>query len=171
MNRTVTDAAIILGVMTGIDPSDPATEASAGKSFDDYTQFLNRDGLRNAHIGVLRNPFGVPLSGDNGEVDATFNHAVAEMRKRGALITDPVSIDGSEADITTFMTVDLYRAKPGLNGYFAAFGASAPLHSLADIIAASQQPGILNKVRPATLQALTEAQRLGDLTDPAYCPR
>ena len=168
MTRTVTDAAIILGVMTGIDPNDPATEASAGKSFTDYTQFLHRDGLRNAHIGVLRNLFGLPLSGDNGEVDAAFNHAVAEMRERGALITDPVSIDGSEADITTFVTVDSYWLKPGLNGYFATFGAGAPVHSLAEIIAASEQPGISSKVRPATLQALIEAQSLGDLTDPAY---
>ena len=42
------------------------------------------------------------------------------------------------------------------------------MHSLAEIIAASEQPGISNKVRPATLQALIEAQSLGDLTDPAY---
>ena len=66
------------------------------------------------------------------------------------------------------MTVNSYLFKPGLNDYFAAFGASAPVHSLADVIAASQQPGISNKVRPATLQALIEAQKLGDLTDPAY---
>ena len=168
MTRSVTDAAIILGVMAGIDPDDPATEASAGKSFTDYTQFLNRDGLRNAHIGVLRTLFGAPLSGDNNEVDAAFNQAVAEMQKRGALITDPVSIDGSEADITNLVTVNSCLFKPGLNDYFATFGASAPVHSLADIIAASQQPGISNKVRPATLQALIEAQKLGDLTDPAY---
>jgi amidase len=168
MTRTVTDAAIILGVMVGIDPNDPATEASAGKSFTDYTQFLDRDGLRDAHIGVLRNLFGEPLSGDNDEIDATFNQAVAEMQKYGALITDPVSIDGGEADLTTLVTVNSYWFKPGLNDYFATFGASAPVHSLADIIAASEQPGISNKVRPATLQALTEAQNLGDLTDPAY---
>lgn len=168
MTRTVTDAAIILGVMTGIDPNDPATEASAGKSFAKYTQFLHRDGLRNAHIGVLRTLFGMPLSGDNGEIDATFNHAVADMRERGALITDPVSIDGSEADITTLMTVNLYWAKPSLDSYFATFGAGAPVHSLAEVIAASEQPEISNKVRPATLQALIEAQKLGDLSDPAY---
>ena len=168
MTRTVTDAAIILGVMAGIDPNDPATEASAGKSFTDYTPFLDRDGLRNAHIGVLRNLFGMPLSGDNDEVDATFNHAVAEMQKRGALITDPVSIDGSEADITALMTVNPYWFRPGLSDYFATFGASAPVHSLADVITASEQPGISDKVRPATLQNLIAAQKLGDMTDPAY---
>jgi amidase len=168
MTRTVTDAAILLGVMAGIDPDDPATEASAGKSFTDYTQFLDRDGLRNAHIGVVRSLFGKSLSGDNGEVDATFNHAVAEMRRRGALITDSVSIDGSETIVTTFSNLDGYWLKPGLDGYFAEFGANAPVHSLADIIAASEKPGIVDKIRPATLHALIDLQKLGGLTDPAY---
>ena len=111
MTRTVTDAAIILGVMAGTDPNNSATEASVGKSFSDYTQFLHRNGLRNARIGVLRNLFGMSLSGDNGGIDATFNHAVAKMRARGARITDPVSINGSEADITTLMTVDFILVK------------------------------------------------------------
>ena len=138
-------------------------------SFKDYTQFLNRNGLRNAHIGVLRNLFGKTLSGDNDEIDTTFNQAVAEMQKHGALVTDPVSIGGSEADVTTLTTVNSYWFKPGLNDYFATFGVSAPVHSLADIITASEQPGISDKIRPATLQALIEAQKLGDLTDPAAC--
>jgi amidase len=99
MTRTVTDAAIILGVMTGIDPNDPATEASAGKSFNDYTQFLDRHGLHAARIGVLRSLFGTSLSGDNPEVDATFNNAVAEMQRQGAVITDPVSIAGGETEL------------------------------------------------------------------------
>jgi amidase len=125
MARTVTDAAIILGVMTGIDPNDPATEASAEKSFNDYTQFLDLNSLNGARIGVLRSLFGISLSGDNPEVDATFNNAVAEMQRQGAVITDPVSIAGGETEMAAVGTANSYWVKPGLNDYFAVFGESA----------------------------------------------
>src|SRR5216684_5404079 len=52
--RTVADAAAVLGALVGLDPRDPATQASAGKFFTDYTQFLNPDGLRGARIGFTR---------------------------------------------------------------------------------------------------------------------
>ena len=42
MARTVRDAAILLGALTGIDPDDPATAASDGKSFTDYTPISGR---------------------------------------------------------------------------------------------------------------------------------
>src|SRR4029453_3662645 len=54
MTRTVRDAAILLGALTGVDPRDPATAASAGKSQTDYTQFLDADGFKGARIGVTR---------------------------------------------------------------------------------------------------------------------
>ena len=155
MTRTVTDAAIILGVMAGVDPNDPATEASAGKSFADYTQFLDPNGLHGARVGVVRSVFGTPLSGDNPDVDATFNNAVAEMQRQGAVITDPVSIAGGETEMAAVSTADSYWVKPGLNDYFAAFGESAPVHSLADVIAASEQPGVVDKVQPSVLVSRT----------------
>ena len=50
MCRTVRDAAILLGALTGVDPDDPATAASAGKSQTDYTQFLRSERTqRRAH--------------------------------------------------------------------------------------------------------------------------
>ena len=42
MARTVTDAVILLGAMTGEDPRDKATFASRGKGYVDYTQFLDK---------------------------------------------------------------------------------------------------------------------------------
>ena len=52
--RTVTDAAIILGVIAGYDPNDPTTVYSVGQVPDSYTSFLRRDGLKGARIGVPR---------------------------------------------------------------------------------------------------------------------
>ena len=57
MTRTVEDAAIALEIMAGTDPSDPATLESEGKVPDNYTQFLNKDALKGARIGVARDFF------------------------------------------------------------------------------------------------------------------
>src|SRR3984885_180667 len=86
MCRTVRDAAILLGALTGIDPDDPATTASSGKSYTDYTQFLvpTKPGAR---IGVVRKYFGF-----NEQVDALMEQAISVMRKNGAVIVDPADI-------------------------------------------------------------------------------
>ncbi|MGH9881966.1 MAG: amidase family protein, partial [Pyrinomonadaceae bacterium] len=68
MARTVTDAAILLGALAGVDPRDSATKTSARKSQSDYSKFLDRDGLRGARIGVARKYFGF-----NDHVDKVMN--------------------------------------------------------------------------------------------------
>src|SRR5206468_7731361 len=52
--RNVTDAAVLLGAATGVDPRDAATSAQTGHAFTDYTRFLNDHALRGARIGVWR---------------------------------------------------------------------------------------------------------------------
>ena len=54
MTRNVTDAAVLLGAATGIDPADDATDDQAGNAFRDYTQFLDDEALDGARIGVWR---------------------------------------------------------------------------------------------------------------------
>src|SRR6266566_2876257 len=87
MARSVADAAILLGALTGIDPRDPATKASQGKSFTDYTQFLDRNGLKGVRLGVVRKNFGF-----NDHVDKLLNDLLAEMKKLGAVVVDPAEI-------------------------------------------------------------------------------
>ena len=86
MGRSVADAAILLGALTGIDPRDLATQESEGHSYNDYTQFLDADGLSGARIGVLRNYFG-----SNPEADAVIESAIRLMHELGAYIVDPAS--------------------------------------------------------------------------------
>ncbi len=88
MCRTVRDAAILLGALTGVDPNDSATAASDGKFFQDYTQFLNADGLQGARIGVLRKAFGF-----NPRVDKLMEAALEVMKKQGATLIDPVEFE------------------------------------------------------------------------------
>jgi amidase len=52
MARTVTDAAILLGALVGVDPADAVTLESRGKSAVDYTKFLNVAGLSGKRIGI-----------------------------------------------------------------------------------------------------------------------
>src|SRR5258708_5645600 len=86
MARSVYDVALALGFMTGIDPKDPLTDKSIGLSYSDYTRFLDKDSLKGARIGILRENLG-----KDPEVEAIFNHAVAELKSLGAVIIDPVS--------------------------------------------------------------------------------
>ena len=78
MCRTVRDAAIMLGALTGVDPRDSATANSQGKSFTDYAQFCDPDGLKGARIGVARKYFGF-----NDAVDALMEQSLDVMKQAG----------------------------------------------------------------------------------------
>jgi len=58
MARSVTDIAVALGQLTGVDPNDEATRKSEGKFQTDYTQYLNADALEGARIGLVRDFMG-----------------------------------------------------------------------------------------------------------------
>src|SRR5262249_23672544 len=84
MARTVTDAAILLGAMTGEDGRDPATTVTSGRPRIDYTTFLDAGGLRGARIGVARER----VTGQNGRVDVLFEAAIEAMAEAGAVLVD-----------------------------------------------------------------------------------
>lgn len=129
MARTVTDAAILLGALTGIDDDDAITNESSGKSFADYTQFLDVNGLKGARIGVPRKYFGF-----NDQVDKLINASIEEMRKLGAVIVDPAEIETMGKFDDTELEVLLYELKADLNKYLASLGARAPVRSLKEVI-------------------------------------
>ena len=94
MGRTVRDMTELLDVMVGYDSEDPITALGYGKSPVSYTKYLDKDGLKGARIGVIRQVFGdktQPDSDDFKQVDAVFNKAVAEMEAAGATII-PIEI-------------------------------------------------------------------------------
>jgi amidase len=129
MCRTLLDAAILLGALSGADPEDSATAASHGKSFTDYTHFLDANGLHGARIGVVRKYFGF-----NDAVDALMGQALDVLKTSGAEIVDPADIEtigktGKNEDI-----VLLYELKADLNAYLARLGPSAPVHTLKEVI-------------------------------------
>src|SRR5581483_8952035 len=100
MARTVTDLAKLLDVMVGYDPEDPVTAMGVGKAPESYTKFLDKDGLKGARIGVIREAFGNgsdPASEDFKKVDAAFQKAVAELKAAGAQLVDPIVIPDLKA--------------------------------------------------------------------------
>jgi amidase len=95
MARTVRDVAILLDAMVGYDAEDPVTALGVGKVHGSYTKYLNKDGLKGARIGVLRESIGSdsePGSEDFQKVDAAFQKNVAELKAAGAVVVDPIVI-------------------------------------------------------------------------------
>ncbi len=129
MTRTVADAAALLGVLAGADPRDPATSSGAGKAAPDYTKFLDASGLRSARIGVARKFFGFLPA-----VDKIMETALAELKKQGAVLVDPVEIPMDKEFGETELLVLLYELKADLNAYLKSLGPQAPVKTLAEVI-------------------------------------
>lgn len=162
MCRTVTDAAILLGALAGIDPRDDLTKSSAGKSFADFTKFLDTNGLKGARIGVHRKGFGF-----NDAVDKLMTDCIDIMKRRGAIIVDPADIPTQGKFDDSELEVLLYEFKADLNSYLASLGPRAPVKSLKEIIDFNEQ--YREREMPYFGQDLfIKAQAKGPLTDKAY---
>jgi len=148
MARTVTDAAILLSALAGIDSDDAATLASRGKGTPgrgpatgtpwraptDYTTFLDPKGLAGARLGVVRK-----LAGFNEAVDRLLNDAIDQMKRLGATVVDPADIATLDKLGDAEFQVFLYELKTDLNTYLAQLGDAAPVHTLQDIIEFNEQ--------------------------------
>jgi amidase len=164
MARSVYDVAVALGVMTGVDPADAATQASAGKFETDYTRFLQRGALKGARIGVARDFFKQSV-----ETDYVMESAIAQLKALGATVVDPVNypdylLTGRNA-ITQAISGREFKIHVG--EYLATLKPEYP-HSLAELIAKAEAPGS-GYNNPWRLNAMKEAQAtVGGLDDPQY---
>jgi amidase len=162
MARTVADAAIVLGALTGEDPRDAATQASRGNAHDDYTRFLDPNGLKGARIGIARNYFGY-----HEKVDDLINRSIEVMRKAGAVIVDPANVETAGkfggCEVTTF----LYDLKADLGSYLQARSSKGP-QSLRDLIAFNDKNWL--REMPFFQQEFFQLaqDKGGPLTDQAY---
>ena len=162
MARTVTDAAIVLGVLAGIDPRDPATAAADLRGLSDYTPFLETDGLRNARIGVARGFFGF-----HERVDQVHAAAIDAMRDAGAVIVEPVELRRQPEMGQAETEVLLYEFKADLNAYLSALGPAAPVHSLAELIAFNEA-NAADEMPYFQQERFLSAEEMGPLSEPAY---
>jgi amidase len=163
MARTVADAAALLGAMSGADADDPATKDSDRRGRRDYSSALDRNGLKGARIGVVRNR----LFGYSPAADRIAEAAISEMKQQGAVIVDPANIatlgkfDDTENDVLQ------YEFKADLNKYLAWLGPASPVHSLKDVIAfndahADREMPFFNQ------EIMRQSEKRGPLTTAAY---
>lgn len=162
MARTVADAAIILGALTGEDPRDKTTGQSRGKSYTDYTRFLDKNGLKGMRIGVARKHFGF-----NQHVDKLINELVGQISSLGAQVISPADIPTTGQFDDSEFEVMLYEFKADLNAYLASLGATTPIRSLKELIE-------FNKSKPEFempyfgQDIFERAEAKGPLTDRKY---
>ena len=159
MARSVTDAAIALGALAGVDPPDAATAAA---QTTDYQRFLDPDGLRGARIGVARQFFGAGT-----RAAKILESAIVAMKSAGAEIIDPADLPTHGSFGAAEQQVLLYEFKADLNAYLAALGPNAPVRTIDDIIAFNKRH------RDRELQffgqeTMLRARDKNSLTEPEY---
>ena len=158
MCRTVADAAALLSVLVGTDPNDSIT-AAATKQKTDYSQFLQKDGLRGMKIGVARQYFG-----RNDKVDKIIEPHLQVLKDGGATLIDvtfPKLNDFGDAEFDVL----LYEFKEDLNKYLA--GRGGQYKTLADLIEFNNKNA--DKEMPYFGQEeFIQAQAKGDLNDRTY---
>lgn len=96
MTRTVTDLAKLMDGMVGYDAEDPITAFGVMHTPRSYTSYLEKNALKGARIGVIREPIGSnsrPDSEDFKKVDALFQKALADLKAAGASLVDVVIPD------------------------------------------------------------------------------
>ncbi|WNG25447.1 amidase [Cystobacter fuscus] len=162
MTRTVTDAAVLLGVLAGVDPSDAVTAVSQRHAHADYTRFLDVNGLKGARIGVPRERF----FGYHPATDALIERALEVLKARGAeLIEAPIpsaaKLDEPELEVL------LHDFKADIEAYLAGLGERTRLKTLADLIRFNEEH------RDTELawfgqELFHQAREKGPLTDKKY---
>lgn len=160
MARTLTDAAICLGTMIGVDSLDNATLSSYGNSHTDYSKYLVNDGLSGVRIGYYTKAKGV-----NYKVDDLMNKAINDLKKLGAEIIEVDHIYDPIIEQYSF-DIMLYEYKDGLNNYFSSLGPKSPIKNLDELIE-------FNKNTPEELEFYNQkylemANEMGELNSPEY---
>jgi amidase len=162
MARTVRDAAILLGLLAGIDSDDAVTQESKGRTHADYTQFLDAAGLKGAKIGVARNYFDF-----HDKVDKVMVAVLDAMKSAGATLIDTKKLSVVEESGSAEGIVLRYELKADMAAYLARLGPDAPVKTLKDII------DFNNRNKDKELQYFGQdifesAEEKGPLTDYRY---
>jgi amidase len=161
MTRTVTEAAVLLGVLAGPDPGDPVTAAAEGRPAS-YTAFLDAGALAGARLGVWRD--GPHEAGDT--IMAVLDQALDVLRDLGATVVDPVELPGAAGIEGPEWSSLLHEFKRDINGYLRALPGSAP-RSLADLIDFNIRNGPSVLARFGQEIFLQAEATSGDPADPA----
>ncbi len=162
MARTVTDAAILLGALTGVDARDAATRVSKPHASKDYRRCLDPNGLLGARIGVARN-----MAGTVPRLLKIFEDCLDVLKQLGAVLVDPADVPNFDKFGKTELEVLHYEFKADLNKYLASRGPQARVRTMADVIQFNEDYAM--RAMPYFGQEhLIIAQEKGPLTEKKY---
>lgn len=158
LTKTVADAAAMISVMAGVDPSDAVTKAADGHIEKDYTKFLDKTALKGKRIGVVR-----AIVGKDPEVNKVFDKALEVLKAQGAELVEITDPNFDTGKISKECDVQVWESNPNLDEYFKALGDKAPIKSSKDLIATNTMDQSITK-----LMNNSQALYPNNLTDPAY---
>jgi len=130
---SVKDAAIILQIIAGPDPSDEATASIPFDSIPDYVSACRLDALKTARIAVSKSAIGTV---SDKEVMIAFEEALVTMSSHGATISRDKDFENwspgsGQRENLTFSVL----LKDGLESYFASLTSNPNnIHTMADLI-------------------------------------
>ena len=162
MTRTVADAAALLTVLAGADAQDPATR-DADQHWQDYSRFLDLNGLRGKRIGVVRSQF----SGQSDLVAGVVEAELAVLKSQGAVLVDVTEIPNAAKYADSELTVLLFELKASLPKYLATYSPASSIKSLADVIAFNQKNSA-EEMSYFGQELFVSAQAKGDLDSQEY---
>jgi amidase len=162
ITRNVTDAAVVLGAMTGVDKHDAATSAQRGHIYRDYTKFLHRNALKGARIGLWRKG----NFGSSPETDKIMRKTVARLKSLGATIVDPANIPIDAAYGPENTALD-YEFKHDIAQYLTTYTAKRYPKTLKALIRFDNRHKA-KEMRYFGQEVFTASQATGPLSDPAY---
>jgi amidase len=132
MARNVTDAAVLLGALTGVDPKDPATAGQEGNAFRNYTRFLDDEALEGARIGVWR--AGTYNERTDQIVEPILADTIAALEAEGATVVDPTDL-ALAAAFEHELNALLCEFKTDIETYLGTYTGPGYPKTLADLIA------------------------------------
>jgi amidase len=165
MGRSLTDVAIMLTVMAGVDENDAKTNDAASLAGTDFTQFLSLEEAQKLRVGVIIPTQAAEASLQNKVqlLQQLLNKELSEEEQKGLMAEivwpelggDPqVAIDALKAagiEVVEIKDADLsedkdtaqpllpYSFQDGVSRFFAGVGEAAPISSLADVVAINNE--------------------------------
>jgi len=167
MTRTVSDLAVTLGLCTGIDPNDPLTTTQAGLAYTDYTKFLNKNALKGARLGVIRQTTGM-----DPETERVFEAALAELKAAGAILVEGVKLPDYviKARQDIWVTIERADFKANIKTYLAGLRPGYPkdIYEMIKLGRAFTEPKGKNAPNMPRVDRFEEEAAGAELTDQLY---
>jgi amidase len=162
LTRSVRDAAVMLGIMAGLDTADAASAAVGDRFQTDYVRYVDPKGLAGARLGIARKFFA-----DNAPLNGFLETCIATLKAAGAVIVDPADLPMHGSTGAPEQEVLLYEFKADLNAYLKRLPPTFPVRSLAALIRFNEA----HKETEMPLfdqELLRQAEAKGPLTEKAY---